>query len=246
MYEELLEGIGLTRGEIIVYETLLKIGESTTGSIIEESGLASSKIYEILDKLMKKGLVVYIIKGKIKYFSAASPKRILDYVKQKETELKKKEEQLQSIIPGLIRLQEERKEEYSARIYKDIDGWKAAIHEAMEEAKKGDEWLAMAVAPKEPQKTINRIWKHWHAERARKNIHCKMLVSDEAAFTFLQAYKKIEVRLTKALTAASISVIGNKVLIYTWKDVSALVITNEEIAQTFKALFYGLWTLAKP
>ena len=37
MNEQLLEEIGLTKGEIKVYLTLLKIGETTTGKIIEEA-----------------------------------------------------------------------------------------------------------------------------------------------------------------------------------------------------------------
>ena len=244
-HQELLEGIGLTKGEITVYKTLLKVGESTTGKIIEESGLSSGKIYEILDRLMKKGLATYIVKGKTKYFSAASPKRLMEFVRKKEAELKKKEEQIQAIIPELMKLQEERREEYSARIYKGIEGLKTAIYEVLEEATKGDEWLAMAVAPKKEQKTINRIWKHWHTQRARKVVLSKVLVSEETALPFFKDYKKIEVRLSKGLTAASVSIIKNKVLIYTWEEVSALVITNKEIAKTFRTLFYNLWKLAK-
>jgi len=66
MYEKILEGIGLTKGEVKVYLTLLKTGETTTGKIIDNSGLSSGKIYEILEKLIKKGLVAYIIKEKTK------------------------------------------------------------------------------------------------------------------------------------------------------------------------------------
>ena len=76
MNEKLLEEIGLTRGEIKVYLTLLKIGETTTGKIISEAKISSGKIYEILDKLIQKGLVSYTIKEKTRYFNAASPNRI--------------------------------------------------------------------------------------------------------------------------------------------------------------------------
>ncbi len=57
MNNKLLEEIGLTKGEISVYLALLKIGETTTGKIIEEAQISSGKIYEILDKLIKKGMV---------------------------------------------------------------------------------------------------------------------------------------------------------------------------------------------
>ena len=60
--EILLEELGLTKGEIKVYLTLLKLGETTTGKIVEEAGISSGKIYEILEKLIRKGLASFIIK----------------------------------------------------------------------------------------------------------------------------------------------------------------------------------------
>ena len=87
MNEKLLEEIGLTKGEIKVYLTLLKLGETTTGKIIEEAGISSGKIYEILDKLIRKGLAGFIIKDKTKHFAAASPNRIVDYLREKESDI---------------------------------------------------------------------------------------------------------------------------------------------------------------
>ena len=51
-----LEQIGFTKSEIKIYLALLKLGSSTTGPIITESKTANSKIYEVLEKLIEKGL----------------------------------------------------------------------------------------------------------------------------------------------------------------------------------------------
>src|SRR3989338_11365214 len=110
MNEKILEEIGLTKGEIKVYFSLLKLGETTTGKIIEEAQISSGKIYEILEKLIKKGLVSYIIKEKTKYFSATSPRRIIDYIHEKEHELMKKEEEFEKELPALLNLQKQKKD----------------------------------------------------------------------------------------------------------------------------------------
>ena len=60
----LIREAGLTEGESKVYLALLKLDSSTSGPIIEESGVANSIIYRILDSLSEKGLVSYIIKEK--------------------------------------------------------------------------------------------------------------------------------------------------------------------------------------
>jgi len=55
---ETLETIGLTKGEIKVYEALLELGESTKTPIANTSGISPGKVYDVLERLMKKGLVV--------------------------------------------------------------------------------------------------------------------------------------------------------------------------------------------
>ncbi|MBI2665760.1 hypothetical protein HYX12_04015 [Candidatus Woesearchaeota archaeon] len=47
---DLLRNIGLTDSEIKVYLALLELGSSTKGPIVDKSRVASSKIYELLEK----------------------------------------------------------------------------------------------------------------------------------------------------------------------------------------------------
>ena len=65
-----LEGLGMTNSQIKVYLALLEIGEVKTGDIIKKSGLQSSVVYYSLTQLIEIGLATFILKGKIKYFSA--------------------------------------------------------------------------------------------------------------------------------------------------------------------------------
>ena len=65
--------VGLTNSEIAVYSALVKLRSSTTGPIVKEAGISSGKIYEILDKLIAKGLVSYIVKAGRKYFQLTEP-----------------------------------------------------------------------------------------------------------------------------------------------------------------------------
>ena len=65
---QLLRKVGLTDGESKVYLALLELGSSTTGPIVKEADIAKSIVYQILDRLIQKGLVSYIVKEKTKYF----------------------------------------------------------------------------------------------------------------------------------------------------------------------------------
>ena len=59
--------------------------------------VSSSKIYEIMDKLIQKGLVSYIIKSGVKYFESAQPNRLLDYISEKEKKLEIQKEKIKKI-----------------------------------------------------------------------------------------------------------------------------------------------------
>jgi sugar-specific transcriptional regulator TrmB len=126
MITEILEIIGLTKSEIKVYLALLELGSSTTGPLVEKSHASSSKIYEILEKLIQKGLASFVIEAGTKYFEAAPPSRLLDYMKEKEDLLAKQRQELQHIIPALELKQHYSKNRSEATIFRGLKGVKTA------------------------------------------------------------------------------------------------------------------------
>ncbi len=242
-----LEEIGLTRGEVIVYRTLLKLGETTTGKIVDEAAISSGKIYEILEKLIRKGLVSFIVKEKTKYFRAASPERILDYVHEKEKELKKKENEIREELPVLLSMQQLVHKEHETTLFKGIKGIETAIFEALRALKKGQEVLAMGVTSDKDER-YNLLWERWHQERLKRQIVCKVLFSDRGSeyYRRLNKIKFAQVRVLEGITPSAIDILGDRVLIFTWdQQSSCLVICDERIARSFTTLFESLWKIAK-
>src|SRR3989338_6940485 len=107
MDETLLEKLGLTKGEIKVYLALNKLGESTIGPIGKESKVSKSKMYDILDRLIEKGLVGYITKDGTKYFMANDPHMILEYLERKESDLTQTKKQIVREILPILMLQKQ-------------------------------------------------------------------------------------------------------------------------------------------
>src|SRR3989338_3089372 len=164
MNKEILEEIGLTRSEINVYLALLELGSSSTGRIVDKSRASSSKIYEILDKLMQKGLASFIIKSGVKYFEAAPPKRILDYIDEKEKSILSQKNELQKIIPELELKRKLSEFKSEATIYKGIKGLETAFYSGLDTLKTGDEVLAFAIPSRTPE--VNRFFIRFAKERA--------------------------------------------------------------------------------
>ena len=247
MNEKLLEEIGLTKGEIKVYFALLKLGETTTGKIIEKAQISSGKIYEILDKLIQKGLVSFIIKEKTKYFSASSPNRILDYIHEKEKELNQKEQEILKELPSLLAIAKASKKGYETKLFKGLRGIQTAIFEALDSLEKGDEALAMGLRAGKDEK-YNILWEKWHHEREKRKIKCRLIFSDElgAYYSFFKKLKHTKVKKLKGITPSAIDIMRESVLIFTYgEEPSCLLINNPEIAESFKTFFETMWKIAK-
>ncbi len=86
-YEEL----GLTSNEGKVYETLIRFGKLGAGEVSRESGVSYSKIYNILDSLIGKGLVK-VVPEKSKKFIPSSPEALIELIDKKQRKLEKAKE----------------------------------------------------------------------------------------------------------------------------------------------------------
>src|SRR3989344_1171774 len=100
--ENILEEIGLTPSETKVYLALNKIGTSSICPIVNEARISNSKIYIILDKLIKKGLASKILINKVRYYKATEPERLLDFLEDKKKKILDEEEKIKKILPNLL------------------------------------------------------------------------------------------------------------------------------------------------
>jgi len=245
MKEKLFEDLGLTKGETKVYLTLLKIGETTTGKIIQEAQISAGKVYQILDKLIKKGLVSFIIKDKTKYFSASHPNRILDLLHEKEKEIKNQEEEIKKILPSLIKTYDFEKKENETTLFKGLKGIQTAIFELLENA--SENILAMGITTSKDKK-FNILWEKWHRERIKRKIKCRCLFSEinKEYSTKLKKMRFTEIKLLKGITPSAITIAKDYVLVQTYnQDPECLLIKNGNIAQSFRTFFETMWDIAK-
>ncbi len=240
MYKKTLEGIGLTPGEVKVYSALIELGESTTGKIISHSKLSSGKIYEILDKLIHKGLATFILKEKTKYFSATDPNKILEYVDDKKKAIEEKREEIKNILPDLIRLNDSKKQDYRAVIYKGLEGVKTATFESLNELEPGEFFLNIGASEKRSP-AIALMWHQFEALRNKKRVKIKFLVSPDANFKDYKTIKKKDIRTALIAGKVPISVAKRSVLIYNFTELSVIKITNQDVADSFKDFFNVLW-----
>ena len=246
---EIFRRIGLTEGETKVYTALLKQGETTTGAICRESRVSKSKVYDILEKLIQKGFVGYIIKNGIKYFAANDPKMILEFLKTKEEELENTIKDAEKILPQLEVQRSVMGTKKTAEIYEGFHGIKAVREEFLLSMKHGDEMLVLG-APK----IANEKWEAWfqkfHKSRITRGISLRIIYNSDAK-EFGELRKRM--RLTevkyfpnKLVSQKWIDVFSNAVIfVIILKNPIVFVVRDKSLADSFRAYFDIMWKAAK-
>lgn len=245
--EALLEKIGLTKSEIKVYEALLELGSTSTGKIVDKAKVTSSKIYEILDRLIDKGLANYIIESGIKKFDAATPERLMEYMKEKESEIDRQKEELANIIPKLKLKQTLSKYKSSAKVYKGIKGVETAFNEALDLLKdpKTDEMLVIGIPSRTTEE--NRFFVKYAKKRAEKKFRMRAIINEEARGE-LQVLKKnlplSEIKFNNEKTPAAINIFKDRTIIFpqTKTESTIIVIDNKEVSESFRVQFEMWWS----
>ncbi|MBT7237880.1 hypothetical protein HN865_03410 [Candidatus Woesearchaeota archaeon] len=246
MIKRSLEKLGLTEGEIQVYLALIELGETTTGGITKKANIASSKVYEVLERLMKKGLASYIIKNNIKHYDATPPERLIDFLEEKKDSIEEAQTSIRKAIPEIKNKRKTSKDENKTIVYKGLQGPKIVLKEAIEAGRKGEELYGFGT-DEDPYKDYLPIAIKQHfLDQKRYKVKWNLLFtkgkwqsqSPLANIRYLPKGFNLPIRTM---------IYGNKVAIvdFNSKPFTTIIIENKDIAKSYKSHFKFLWKQAK-
>jgi len=239
---KVLEELGLSRNEAIVYLTLLDLGSSTATKIADKSKFHRTTVYDALDRLTKKGLVNHIQKKETKYFEACDPENLMAILKQKE-------DLLTEIIPQLKLSKRLAESKDNAHIYEGIQGIRAIVFDIVDSLKEGDQVVAFGI-PKDTHVKMRGFVDLYHKRRIEKKIKMIHLYNENAreriAHLKSLPYTDAGYLPKEYDSPASTTVYDNKVAFYIWSDPPlGILIESKRMADSYKRYFKLLWSLAE-
>jgi sugar-specific transcriptional regulator TrmB len=237
MEKELLINLGLTDGEAKVYLALAKLGSSTVGPIVKEAKVAYSNIYEILNRLLEKGLISFIIKEKTKYFQVTNFSQLYEYLNKKEQEIEKEKQSLKKLIPDLEKLKS-LKVKQEADVFIGFNGVRTA-YERLMESNKDEEYLFFYIA-EENYEEIDKFWMHLYHKF--KNLKVRGIANIKYKKSTYIKKTKFKMKYINFPIPGNIDIHEDKVLFTSFKDKPlATLIMSRDIANKFKEYFYSIW-----
>lgn len=243
MDTKILEEIGLTPNESKVYVSLIGLGSSSATQIIQKTGLHRAVIYDLLERLIEKGLVGYAITGRKKFFEATNPQRLKEILEEKE-------QRLSEILPRLLELSKFQAK-LDVKLYKGKEGIKNVFEDILRSKPK--EWLSLGSGG-ETFKVLPYFLEHFHRARIKNKILARgLLLNNPVARKRGDALARMplsEIRyLPKTfITPTVINIYDKRVALYSVTEEKIpfiILVESKELSKSFREYFEWLWKISK-
>ena len=236
MKQEALVEAGLTINESKVYLALLGLGEASANEITRKSGVHRVNVYDVIDRLMEKGLVSSVTKTNKKLYSAVDPKELLNIMKRKEA-------MLQEAMPELELDFKMAPAKQEVRYFKGPEGVITAYYMMLDQKKP----IFGIGGSGRNRQFLKHRHTQWDNERKRLGIGGKLIYYEQFRKKDIGG-EGIELRFLpdEFWNPAMVDICGNLVLILLATDtISCIVIDNKVIADAYKKYFEIMWEISK-
>jgi sugar-specific transcriptional regulator TrmB len=248
MYEQSLKNLDLPEKEAVVYLASLELGLSTIQEIAGKSQISRSTTYEVIESLMKKGLMSALTKGKRKYFSAEEPERLMTFIDIKERELEERKKELKAILPELKELARLSRERPKIRFYEGKQGIRRIQEDILrtknlrsieEFVPLDDAYQLFQAHPRD----------HRHEMGKKIKVPERMIYTSKKGEILPQKRGPIEtlfIPIEKFPFHTEITIYANKVALVSFgRKLTGVVLESEDIANTLRCMFNLLWERLK-
>lgn len=228
--QKVLEKLGFSPNEIKVYLTLNDHGSLKAGKVSKLASIDRSSCYNSLKSLKEKGLVSYVLIGKVQWFQATGPKALLDFIHEQEEDVK-------AILPALHARHKAAKVEGQVRLFRGIKGIKSIFLDIARTAENnyvfGSEDQFSDQMP-EFAKQFSRLKKENRIKtKTLLRLGREKSESENTEYRFIPNVHKSPVVT---------NIYGKKIAILVWTDTpEGIIIENAEAAKAYKSFFDFMW-----
>lgn len=246
--EELIRELGhfgLSEKEAAVYLASLELGPSPVQDVSHKSKVNRATTYVMIESLMNRGLMSSFVRGKKRFYAAESPDRLRAVLRMQRKELEQKEAEFEATFPMLAALYNAEGAKPQIRYLEGVEGVKTVRETFMK--LDGEILQILSVEPEVPRDELEPGRAEYLRDFAAKSVPYRaLLVMEGEDLGVVPSWSNLEVRaVPRSLFPnmhAEITVRGNTVCLYSHKTaILAIVITSQEIADGFRALFELAW-----
>lgn len=243
----LLQNLGLSKREAEVYLTLLELNEALPSTLAKKLGQKRPTCYLTLEKLQTRGLASSVKKKGVLYYQATKPDRFLEIERSRAQQLEKTLSSLTSALPELLSLHQK----YSATPQMSVFYGKEGLIQVMEDTLTSKTELLCWCNGDLALESLKEYYPEYLRRKIKKNLWLKGVSTYDKASLHDKKYGAKELREVYLIPKEEypiqneINIYDDKVAIISHTDEIGVIIQNEHIANTQRAIFKLTFERAK-
>jgi HTH-type transcriptional regulator, sugar sensing transcriptional regulator len=243
-----LKKLGLTEKQITIYLTLLSSESASVRTLSSLSKINRGTTYNILKSLSDLGLVSQLTDDGTKSFVVNDPNSIHSLLNDKQDSLNDLREDVGNIVQQLGSIYSNHGNKPLARYYEGIDGAELILRDVLNSVEKTKDKEYFVYSHHKIKNNLYDKFKDFSKERIARKINVKAIsfTRDVGALSGMDQrryFKTTDEQLTYILIYA-----GKTAFIArnNSRKLSGVVLENEHIYSTHKAIFLNLWKTLPP
>jgi sugar-specific transcriptional regulator TrmB len=244
----LLTGLGISRTEAVTYEALLHIESVSIRKISAYTGINRGTTYDALKKLISLGLVSVKQGGSREGYTAESPERIYEIIREKRRDLLDATTLAKKVVPQLMADKKRPAGQPLVRYYQDDEGVVTILKDVLQTCRGLEEPEYFAYSSSPIRSYLYRKFPQFTMKRIAEGVHVKVIAVGEGGEIAENSERKWLPDDADVATSSYTIIYGNKVAIISIAQDDTpygVVIEDEGTANMQRLLFGQLWSHLK-
>ncbi|MCD6279467.1 hypothetical protein J7J26_01700 [Candidatus Micrarchaeota archaeon] len=239
-----LEKLGITKNEARIYITLINEGQMTIGNIIKKVGLHRGSTYNIIQRLIEKGLISFVDKENKRYYQASNPRILFSLIEKKEKELDLEKRYIIKLIREIKDRKTIANKSVDISVTLGLKAFKNFFREMLNELEStGDEYYFIGNSNELIRHLGVNYYQYTQNRKAKLGIKSKIILGESSRKSQEKVVGKVRYVEENIITPASTWMYKNKIIIVVWdiNPIIILTIKSESVFRSYKRFFDVLW-----
>lgn len=188
--QQLLLELGFSEAEAATYWALLNLDSVSVRKVAAFSGINRGTTYDAIKSLRAQSLVVTRKSGQREYFSAESPEKIYDLIKEKRKDLWESQQRAQALIPQLLARKAQPQGRPLVQYYEDDDGVVTILRDVLQVCSKLDKPEYYVYSSRPIRQYIYRKFPQFTERRTAEGIAVKAIAIGEGGDPLARAERR--------------------------------------------------------
>lgn len=239
----LLKGLDLSDKEISIYSALLPLGTATVRVLAVKTGINRGTVHDILEGLVKKGMVMSEERGTKHRFIVSPPDKILSVIDIKERQILEQKRKITLALPQLMSMYAKQGGRPHVEYHDSDKGIKSILEDVLDTVSQGVSKEYFVYSSKSVRNYLYKLFPDFTKEKIKRKIKTKVIALGEGGDPL--NLQMAERKWIGRDAPAYILIYGHKIaLISVAEDMNpfGVLIRDEKLAETHKLLFSELWS----